>query len=123
MSTQPDSTPTAPAEAPDKGVVCDALVSEPPAPEDPETRVWKSYVWHKDRCFFVSTITRNYDTYAGTIRGDETIVWAYDWKKAERGEMLHQAGGVPDHQQICWCLIAEGLLPDEDDERTKRFCR
>lgn len=27
MSTQHDSTPNAPAEAPDKGVVCDALVS------------------------------------------------------------------------------------------------
>ncbi len=27
MSTQPNSTPQAPAEAPDKGVVCDALVS------------------------------------------------------------------------------------------------
>lgn len=106
-----------------KAVGCDALVSETPTPEDPETRVWKSYVWHKDKCFFVSTITRNYDTHAGTVRGDETIVWAYDWKKAERGKLLHQAGGVHDHQQICRCLIAEGLFPNEDNPQTARFFR
>ena len=91
--------------------------------ERPNVSVWKSYVWHKDKCFFVSTIERTYDTYAGTTRGHETIVWSYDWKKYERGEMLHQAGGVHDHQQICRCLIAEGLFPDENNERTKRFCR
>jgi hypothetical protein len=50
-------------------------------------------------------------------------VWEYDWEKRERGKMLYQAGNVHDHQQICRCLIAEGLFPDEDDERTKRFCR
>jgi hypothetical protein len=99
----------------------DALVSD--SDERPNVAVWKSYVWHKDRCFFVSTIERTYDAYAGSMRGHETLVWAHDWKKAERGEMLHQAGGVNDHQQICRCLIAEGLFPDEDDDRTKRFCR
>lgn len=98
-----------------------ALVSD--SDERPNNAVWKSYVWHKGKCFFVSTIERTYDTYGGSTRGYETIAWAYDWKKAERGEMLHQAGGVHDHQQICRCLIAEGLFPDEDDERTKRFCR
>jgi len=85
-------------------------------------RVWKSYVWHKDKCFFVSTITRDYDTAAGTIRGDETLVWDYDHDKKERGDLIHQGGSVKDHQQICRCLIAEGIPPDEDNERTKRFC-
>lgn len=87
----------------------------------PSVPVWKSYVWHKDKCFFVSTIERNYDTQVGTIRGLETIVWEYDWDKNERGEMLHQADGILDHKNICHCLIAEGLIPDENDERTKRF--
>ena len=91
--------------------------------ERPIVPVWKSYVWHKGKCFFVSTIERTYDTYAGSSRGQETLVWEYDWEKREHGKMLHQAGNVDDHQQICRCLIAEGLFPDEDDERTKRFCR
>ena len=88
-----------------------------------DNRVWKSYVWHDEKCFFVSTIERDYDTYEGTMRGQETLVWEYDWETNKRGELLHQAGGVGDHQQICRCLIAEGLFPNEDDERTKRFCR
>lgn len=103
------------------GVGSDAWLA--PKNERPNVPVWKSYVWHKDKCFFVSTIERTYDTYAGSTRGSETLVWEYDWQKAERGKMLHQAGNVHDHQQICRCLIAEGLFPDEDDERTKRFCR
>ena len=85
--------------------------------------IWKSYVWHDGNCYFVSTIERTYDTYEGSMRGQETIVWAYDWDKGERGKMLHQAGHVGDHQQICRCLIAEGLIPDENDERTTRFLR
>lgn len=89
----------------------------------PDKPIWKSYVWHIDKCFFVSTIERAYDTCAGATRGQETIVWAYDWDKCERGEMLHQAGHVGDHQQICLCLIAEGLIPDENDKRTARFLR
>jgi len=90
--------------------------------EQPDDRLWKSYVWHGDKCFFVSTITRTYDVQNAIMRGQETIVWEYNWDKAERGEMLHQAGGVVDHQQICRCLIAEGLFPDENNEKTKRFC-
>jgi len=73
--------------------------------------VWTSYVWHGDQCFFVSTIRRNYDTYAGTIRGLETIVWEYDWEKREMGAMLHQAGGIEDHQKICRSLISTGGFP------------
>jgi hypothetical protein len=84
--------------------------------------VWKSFVFHKDKCFFVSTIERIFDLYCGETRGLETMVWDYDWPTARRGDLLHQAGGVVDHQQICRCLIAEGLFPNEDDERTKRFC-
>jgi hypothetical protein len=99
----------------------DALVSD--SDERPNVAVWKSYVWHKDKCFFVSTIERTYDTYAGSTRGQETLVWEYDWDNRERGKMLHQAGNVHDHQQICRCLIAEGLFPNEDNQQTARFCR
>ncbi len=91
-------------------------------PNRPDVPVWKSYVWHKDKCFFVSTIERTFETAAGSTRGHETLVWDYHWEKHECGKLLHQAGGISDHKQICHCLIAEGLLPDENDERTKRFC-
>ncbi len=83
--------------------------------------VWKSYVWHGDKCFFVSTIERTFDTYDGEIRGLETLVWEYDWTAGKRGALVHQAGGIVEHQQICRCLIAEGLFPNEDDPRTLRF--
>jgi hypothetical protein len=84
-------------------------------------RIWKSYVWHGDKCYFVSTIERTYDTIAGSIRGQETLVWEYDWDKAERGSLVHQGCDVYDHARICRCIIAEGIMPDEDDPRTARF--
>jgi len=119
---QDTPTPTADAGTPDSPAVGSGpLLAR--LDERPNVPVWKSYVWHKDACFFVSTIERTFDTYCGSTRGHETIVWAYDWEKSERGELLHQGGSIFDHQQICRCLIAEGLFPDEDDERTKRFCR
>jgi hypothetical protein len=83
--------------------------------------IWNTYVWHEGQCYFVSTIERTYDTFGGTVRGHETIVWEYDWDKLVRGKMIGQAGGVLDHQRICRCLVAEGLIPDENDDRTARF--
>jgi len=86
-----------------------------------DQRVWKSYVWHDMQCWFVSTIKRDYETCEGIIRGTETLVWQYNWETQERGKIVMQAGGVQDHQQICRCLIAEGVVPDENDPRTERF--
>ena len=89
---------------------------------EPDIPVWKSYVWHKDKCFFVSTIERTFDTIEGSSRGQETLAWEYDWDKKERGKLLHQAGNICDHKQICHSLIAEGEFPDEDNPKTARFC-
>ena len=89
----------------------------------PSKPIWISYVFHNDKCFFVSTIERTFDTCEGSVRGQETLVWEYDRDKRERGALLHHAGHVVDHQQICRCLIAEGLFPDENDEKTARFCK
>lgn len=89
----------------------------------PSKPIWKSHVWHGKKCFFVSTIERTYDTYAGEIRGPETLVWEYDWEKGERGELIHQGGSVADHQTICRCVIAEGVMPDEDNPEHDRFFR
>ena len=85
--------------------------------------IWKSYVFHNNKCFFVSTIERDYETFAGILRGQETFVWKYDWDKRVRLgiEILHQGGRICDHQAVCRCLINWGEIPDEEDERWKRF--
>ena len=88
---------------------------------EPENRIWKSYVWHNDKCYFVSTIERDYDVGGYISRGQETMVWEYDWDTATRGEWIHQAGHICDHQAICRCLINYGEIPDEDDDRYQRF--
>lgn len=89
--------------------------------ERPNIPIWQSYVWHDKQCFFVSTIERTYDTYEGSCRGAETIVWEYDYETKTRGKMVHQAGGVVDHQIACRCLFCFGEIPSEDDERYQRF--
>jgi hypothetical protein len=83
--------------------------------------VWKSYVYHRGKCFFVSTIERGYDTYSGVTRGQETMTWECDPETLERGNMIHQAGHICDHQAVCRCLINFGEIPDEEDERWTRF--
>jgi hypothetical protein len=91
--------------------------------ERPSLPIWKSYVYHGDKCFFVSTIDRTYETYAGYTRGCETLVWEYDDIKRERGEMIGHMGSVVDHQRICRCLIAEGVMLDENNEAHQRFLK
>ena len=87
-----------------------------------EEKVWKSYVWHGDACFFVSTIVRSYSNpFMGEIRGFETIVWRFDWDANERLDLLHQAAGVSDHQRICRCIIAFGEFPDEANPKHSIF--
>lgn len=83
--------------------------------------IWKSFVWHKDKCFFVSTIERDYDVFYETTRGFETFVWEYDWEAQERGELVHQGGGLLGHQAICRCIITEGQMPDEDNMLHRRY--
>ena len=86
-----------------------------------DDKVWQSYVWHEDKCFFVSTIERDYDTYEGTTRGEETLVWDWNYESRIRGKLLYQAGGVLDHQAICRCIINDGVIPDRDSDKFLRF--
>jgi hypothetical protein len=89
--------------------------------DEPNLPIWKSYVWYDEHCYFVSTIERNYDTCQGTSRGQETLVWEYDWENRIRGKLIHQSGNVQDHQIICRCIIALGEIPDEDNPRHSHF--
>lgn len=87
----------------------------------PNERVMKSYVWHGEKCFFVSTIER--DSSAAILpspRYNETMVWEYDWDKAERGKWIAQEaaprGTIGLHMQICSLLHAKGFVPDLSEE-------
>lgn len=85
-------------------------------------RVWKSYVFHGDACWFVSTIERWYDSDGGGTTGLETMVWEYDWDNNERGRFVFMCGGLDDHHAICRCLHGFGVVPDDvDDDRFTRF--
>lgn len=85
-------------------------------------RVWKSYVFHDDKCWFVSTIERWYDTAIGGTIGLETLVWEYDWEKNERGPQVFHCGGLDEHHAICRCLHGFGVVPSgDDDDRYTRF--
>jgi hypothetical protein len=83
--------------------------------------IWQSYVYYGEKCFFVSTVNRVYDTCVGSVRGDETLVWEYNPVTKEQGELIYQVEGVPAHQAICRCLINTGEIPDRDSEEFERF--
>ena len=76
--------------------------------------VLQSYAFFKDKAFFVSTIERTFDVYCGSVRGLETLVWEWDKDTRERGELVHQAGGLSDHEEICRSVIKTGEIPQED---------
>jgi hypothetical protein len=59
-------------------------------------RLAKTYVWHGERCFFVSTADRDSSALAaGDVRYAETLVWEYDWSTGERGKIVAQASCAP----------------------------
>lgn len=88
-----------------------------------QPKVWQSYVYHGDKCFFVSTINRIYELAHGPSIGGETFVWVCDPVTHERGEQIGHMGSVTDHQRICRCLIATGEMLDENNDKHERFFR
>ena len=45
-----------------------------------DDRIIKTYVWHGDKCFFVSTINRESSAaILPALRYNETMVWEYNW--------------------------------------------
>lgn len=84
----------------------------------PDERRMKSYVWHGDECFFVSTIERDSSALMDSpvSRFHETIVWEYDWKTKERGAIVAQEGGGPafeQHYRVCKQLFKTGKVEEE----------
>lgn len=80
-----------------------------------ENRVIKSYVWHKEKCFFISTITKvSSAEETPEMQYNETIVWEYDWDKRERDKIIHQgddaAYSIATHINICKQLFETGRI-------------
>ena len=92
-----------------------------------DKRVVKTYVWHGDDCYFVSTIER--DSSAAVCvpspRFNETIVWEFDWDAIARNEEGRgcqvyysgdNRGSLDEHFRIVLHLSRNGLpIPDKED--------
>jgi hypothetical protein len=74
----------------------------------------QSYVHHREKCFFVSTIERTSSAALNPCRYNETLVWDWDAATRERGEMVHQgedtAGSIANHLETCDALHSSGTL-------------
>ena len=86
-------------------------------------KIIQSYVFFGDgRAWFVSTIERDYDTYVGTVRGRETMVW--DWNPAtrERGDRIVYQGdeGLDGHLLVCRSLHEYGVANAGGDAHGNR---
>ena len=83
---------------------------------EPSGKVIQSYVYHEDKVFFVSTITRSYDIPAagGEMRGYETMAWDYDEETKERGDIVAHESGREDHFHVCAELLANGKMNEDD---------
>ena len=84
-----------------------------------DKRLIKSYVWHGEDCFFVSTIYRGSSAMLGPRRFSETIVWKYDYEKAARGEQIYMDGGLEGsirvHLSICDRIAKTGSPEEAED--------
>lgn len=76
--------------------------------------IWSSYVTFRDTTYIVSTIRRKYVTAEGESTGLETMVFRTLEDGHSMGELIHQAGGILDHQTICRSLLSTGTLPEEE---------
>ena len=84
-----------------------------------DDRVIKSYVWHGEKCFFVSTIERESSAaMAYGARYNETLVWEYDWERQKRWGLLYQEedakGSISRHLCVCMALYRDGTLEVDD---------
>jgi hypothetical protein len=83
-----------------------------------DQRVIKSYVWHKGRCFFVSTIERDSSAMLDPGRYNETLVWDYDWDGRTSKSLMYQRdcvrGSIRRHLAVCQELFDKGELTPED---------
>ena len=58
-----------------------------------------TYLYHKDTCFFISTIERSFG--GGLGSGFETMVWECDPKDLIRGKQQYSSCTDHSHDKIC----------------------
>ncbi|HUS40475.1 MAG TPA: hypothetical protein VMX74_13565 [Pirellulales bacterium] len=78
----------------------------------------KSYVWHGNDCFFVSTIERDSSAMVAppAPRYAETIAWLYDYDDQSRIKQVGMDGSGPafsQHFAMCRQLYDTGEVRDE----------
>ncbi len=80
-------------------------------------KVIQSYVWHENKCFFVSTINR--ECSAILAYGDiyaETMVWECDTETRKRGNLVWQGedvrDGIDTHISVCRKIHETGNFED-----------
>lgn len=81
---------------------------------EPNIPILKTHVYYENRVFFVSTIERTFDTYAGSMRGEETLAWAVNPKTLEKGKWIYQGGGLNDHFDVCRQLANSGEIEEKE---------
>ena len=83
----------------------------------PDKRLIKSYVWHGDRCFFVSTVDRDSSSDHGG-RFSETMVFEFDWETGKRGAIVGQDGGgqgsIFKHIKMCERIFKTGHTEEQE---------
>ena len=79
-------------------------------------KVMQSYVWHDDKCFYVSTVNRESSATHGGGTYAETMVWEYDYDSRSRGDIVGEGefltGSIFTHLAICKRIHETGK-PDE----------
>lgn len=85
-------------------------------PDEPKL---KSYVFHGDRCFFVSTIMRDSSAaISPPPRFAETMTWEMNWATQERGAWVDQDGSgdaLTQHMRVVSDFYKYGKRKDEDE--------
>ena len=84
-----------------------------------DVRLIKSYVWHGDKCYIVSTIDRDSSSEQGG-RFSETMVWEFDWNKNERGKHIAFSDGgleshIGRHLKLCQRIFDSGTFEETEE--------
>ena len=82
-------------------------------------KIIQSYVYHGDKCWFVSTINRESSSMCGGTYA-ETMVWEWNEKEMKRLDMVFQDEHVTDsifsHIKICKRINETGDPQENEDD-------
>jgi len=73
-------------------------------------KILQSYAFYNEKCFFISTILRQYSSNYLNLNGHETHVFEFDIEKKELGKLIYEGSEVDDHFNIFKDLIETGRI-------------